>query len=326
MDTLAAMEGGGSSWHGVELRHFAAFEAVARTRSFSAAALSLGYTQSAVSGQITALERIVGARLFTRIRGSRAVELTEAGRALVGHASAITARVAAAALDLESVQLGHAGVVRIGTFQTAAQTLLADMLRALAGAESSLRTTLYEDALIENLITMLERGEIDLAFVLLPVNAPEVETVELIEDPWYLLVPSDHALAGETLLQPEDLAGVPLISLQRMLPPALPARSPRSIYLVEDAILAAGVVPDIALRLNDYHSVSVLVEAGMGCGLVPSLALDPRPEVIAIPIDTRLPPRIVGIAWLRERQQTSAIARVIATAREVARDYALARR
>src|SRR4051812_41806446 len=112
------MEESASGWHGVELRHLAALEAVARERSFSAAAASLGYTQSAISGQITTLERIVGARLFTRIRGSRVVELTEEGRVLLEHASAITSRVHAARVDLHAVHHGLSGVVRIGTFQT----------------------------------------------------------------------------------------------------------------------------------------------------------------------------------------------------------------
>ena len=64
------------SWHGVELRHLTALQAVAAERSFSAAAVRLGYTQPAVSGQILALERLIGARLFVRMRGTRPLELS----------------------------------------------------------------------------------------------------------------------------------------------------------------------------------------------------------------------------------------------------------
>ena len=81
---------GGRAWHGVELRHFVALEAIARERSFSAAAFSLGYTQSAISGQITTLERLVATTLFERLPGSRGVALTDEGRVLVEHAAAIT--------------------------------------------------------------------------------------------------------------------------------------------------------------------------------------------------------------------------------------------
>ena len=83
-------------WLGVELRHFLALEAVAREGSFGRAAKALGYTQSAVSQQIAALERIVGQRLVERPGGPKPVSLTEAGRLLLTHADAIAARVAAA--------------------------------------------------------------------------------------------------------------------------------------------------------------------------------------------------------------------------------------
>ena len=78
MDTLETTRVD-ANWHGVELRHLIALRAVAAERSFSAAARSLGYTQSAVSGQILALERLIGARLFVRVRGTRPLELTRRG-------------------------------------------------------------------------------------------------------------------------------------------------------------------------------------------------------------------------------------------------------
>src|SRR2546423_13728784 len=79
-------------WLGIELRHLTALEAVSRTGSFGRAAKSLGYTQSAVSQQIAALERIVGARLVERPGGPRPVSLTEAGEPLPPPPQAIRAR------------------------------------------------------------------------------------------------------------------------------------------------------------------------------------------------------------------------------------------
>src|ERR687893_2153893 len=97
------------SWLGVELRHFLALEAVAREGSFGRAATALGYTQSAVSQQIAALERIVGERLLERPGGPRPVSLTEAGSLLLRHADAIVARLRAARSDLEALAAGAAG-------------------------------------------------------------------------------------------------------------------------------------------------------------------------------------------------------------------------
>src|SRR5207244_10318523 len=76
---------------GVELRHLAALEAVARTRSFGGAARELGYTQSAVSQQIAQLEKLVGQRLVERPGGPRRVDLPEAGRLPLRHADSIVA-------------------------------------------------------------------------------------------------------------------------------------------------------------------------------------------------------------------------------------------
>src|SRR5205814_7273314 len=101
-------------WLGIELRHFLALEAVAREGSFGKAAASLGYTQSAVSQQIAALERIVGQRLLERPGGPKPVSLTEAGRLLLTHADAIAARVAPAQADLGALGDGAAGTLRGG--------------------------------------------------------------------------------------------------------------------------------------------------------------------------------------------------------------------
>src|SRR5690348_17914080 len=110
-------------WRGVELRHLVALQAVADERSFSAAASKLGYTQSAISGQILALERAIGARLFERMRGSRPIRLTPAGEILLAHAAAITSRLNSAQVEIASLTRARQAL-RVGTFQTVARTLV----------------------------------------------------------------------------------------------------------------------------------------------------------------------------------------------------------
>src|SRR5687768_10540374 len=121
-------------WLGVELRHLAALEAVARTGSFGRAAARLGYTQSAVSQQIATLERIVGERLVERPGGPRAVSLTEAGRLLLRHAEAIVARLEAAHADLDALSAGAAGTLRVGTYQSVGKRVLPALLRRFRDA------------------------------------------------------------------------------------------------------------------------------------------------------------------------------------------------
>src|SRR3954464_914809 len=93
-------------WPGLELRHLLALQAVAREGSFAAAAEALGYTQSAISQQIAALERTIGQRLIERPGGRRRVWLTDAGQTLLRHVDAIVAQVHAAAADLRELSEG----------------------------------------------------------------------------------------------------------------------------------------------------------------------------------------------------------------------------
>jgi len=94
---------------GVELRHLATLRAVVLHGSFSAAAIALGYTQSAVSNQIRTLEALVGARLVERVRGRRGIRLTPAGTALFERSTKIAAEVDAAERELALV-LGERGL------------------------------------------------------------------------------------------------------------------------------------------------------------------------------------------------------------------------
>src|SRR5436190_9433407 len=142
----------------VELRHFAALEAVGRTRSFVAAARELGYTQSAISQQIARLERIVGQKLIERPGGPRPVSLTDAGRLLLGHAEGITARLQAAQADLEALSAGDAGMLRIGTYQSVGARILPTLLSGFKAAWPKVDITLTESSDDAELLGLVERG------------------------------------------------------------------------------------------------------------------------------------------------------------------------
>src|SRR5690348_4997197 len=118
-------------WPGLELRHVAAFQAVARAGSFARAAEELGYTQPAVSQQIAALERIAGQRLLERSSGRSSVAPTEAGALLLDHFDTITARLGAARSDLEALASGDGGTIRVGSFQSVSARILPGLLRRL---------------------------------------------------------------------------------------------------------------------------------------------------------------------------------------------------
>ena len=143
-------------WLGIDLRHLAALEAVARTRSFGRAARELGYTQSAVSQQIAQLERIVGQRLFDRPGGPRRVEPTEAGLLLLGHADAIVARLDAARADMAALAEGAAGTLQVGIYQSVGARLLPALVRRFRAQWPRVGVRVREESSAADLLRLLE--------------------------------------------------------------------------------------------------------------------------------------------------------------------------
>src|SRR5262249_32631528 len=148
---------------GLDLRHLVALETVARERSFARAAKQLGYTQSAVSQQIAALERATGVRLLERPRGRRVVEPTEAGLLLLRHADRIAASRHAAEADLAALAAGT-GSLTVGSFQSVGMSILPALLSRYRAAWPDVEVTLVESVSATELLRGVEVGELDLSF------------------------------------------------------------------------------------------------------------------------------------------------------------------
>jgi DNA-binding transcriptional LysR family regulator len=297
------------SWLGVEVRHFAALEAIAAEHSFGRAAERLGYTQSAISQQIATLERIVGERLVERPGGPRPVSLTEAGHVLLRHAAAIVARLQAAQADLHALRSGEIGTLSVGTFQSVGARILPEVMRRFTAAWPQVEVVLgeHEDEEIE---AAVERGEFDVGFVLLPVGDAPLVTDELLRDPYVLVTARGSGLATTRALPSlERIAGEPLIGF----------RSDRSLEPVEAALRGAGVEPAFTFRSNDNPTVQGLVAAGIGNAILPRLTVDetdPRVVVRELP---GVPPRVIAIARHRDRYHSPAARAFVETALDVVR-------
>ena len=283
-------------WLGVEVRHLAALRAVAEEGTFGAAALRLGYAQSAISQQIAALERYVGHRLFDRPGGSRPVQLTRAGELLLGHAETIISRLAAARIDLDSLGADDCGSpIRIGAYQSVARTMLPLILQELGGDSDEVEFDLKEASDDLVLLELLERGELDVAFTELPLPEGTLEATRLLDDPYVLIAPEDHDFALlDRPLTLEELAAVPLLTFKC-----------RTSTRMTEAFALHGLTARVARRVEDAGTLMGLVQAGLGLGLVPRLAadIDGKP-LVAIPVESKLAPRIVAIAWHRDRLRT----------------------
>ncbi len=281
-----------NQWFGVEIRHFAALQAVAAERSFGRAAARLGYTQSAVSQQIATLERVVGEQLVERPGGPRPVSLTEAGALLLRHADSIVARLQAAQADLQALRAGEVGSLRVGTFQSVGARVLPAVMRRFTADWPQIDITLVELE-DDEIAAAIERGEIDVGFVLLPVEDELLDATELLRDPYVLVKPKGSPLPPSL----KAIAAEPLVGF----------RNSPAIAGVEAAFRAEGVEPRWAFRSNDNPTVQGLVAAGVGNAVMPRLtvdARDPRVDVVDLP---SVPPRIIGIARHRDRYASPAM-------------------
>ena len=145
-------------WLGVEIRHLSAFDAVASERSFSRAARKLGYTQSAISGQIAALERAVGKRLLDRGVGQTEAVPTPAGNLLLDHARTISARLHAAQADLAAIRDGRRETLRVGIYQSVGATFLPDVIERLRREAPDVRLDFHEAGNERRLAELVDAG------------------------------------------------------------------------------------------------------------------------------------------------------------------------
>lgn len=283
---------------------------ISRRGSIKAAAEAMDVTPSAVSQQLAVLEREAGAVLLEK--SGRRVRLTEAGLRLVRHADTITGAIAAAEADLASMQQVVTGTLRVAAFPTAARAVMPPVMTALSRLHPELRVTL-RDLEADESMTALRNDEIDIAIVDdygdgSRVTDPGLEVCEFMRDPIYL------AIAGEPPARPDGTnvrssAADASIPTQRRLP-AGEARLEefRDAFWIMDtdnshlsrvvvrACRALGFEPHIRSSCKDFSVIIALVEAGLGVGVLPGLALLDRPVRARVrPIDPPLARRIATV-------------------------------
>lgn len=292
----------------LEMKHLIALDAVATERTFARAAERLGYTQSAISQQIAALERIVGAKLFDRPGGPRPVELTPLGARLLKHGRDLLARVDAVEEDVDRFRNGDVGRLIVGAFQSVCSTVLPEVVARLYGQRPEVELRLVENDFDEELTGQLMLGALDLSF-LVGADRPGLVCRPLMTDPFVLIARPGQFPAG-----PVDigaLSGTPMIG-----------QPPSSCQLLnENGLRAAGCEPNYVFRSNDNGTVAAMVRAGMGVAVMPALCVDATDARIALhPVQPEVPERIISLGWRADRTLSPAAELFIALAAEVCAD------
>jgi DNA-binding transcriptional LysR family regulator len=231
------------------------------------------------------------------------------GRLVLRHAEAITARLQAAQADVRAMLEAGAGSLRVGAFQSAGSRILPELVRRFRADWPQVSVQLTESASDDELLVDVERGDLDLSFVMPPLPDGPFDLVELMRDPWVLLVPSESPLARR-LEAPSlrEVAGLPLIG----------ARLCRSQKHIHAHFRARGLAPNYVFHSDENNTVHGLVAAGAGIGLIPKLAVDPNDtRVVALELGRKVPPRVIAIAWHRDRYRSRAAELFVELASEV---------
>ncbi len=294
----------------LEVRLLVTFMAVARSRSFGAAAQELGYTQSAVSQQIAALERGVGQRLFERPGGPKPVELTSAGEVLRVHAEGILASVARAEADLEAIRAGTSGRISVGVFQSASVRILPEVLSRFRREHPGVDVRSFETDDQATLLDGLASGQLDVAFLVGPLDSSPHELVDLGTDDFVVIsAPGSPLVEGGPTVAPTTLTGRPIIAQSDTSPCQL---------LIERGLREAGAELDIVFRTGDNAAVQAMVRSGIGEAVMPMLALDPSdPDVVISRMDPPIPARLIQLGIPRRRSDSAAVRAFAETAQKV---------
>lgn len=295
----------------LDVRRLRVLREVATTGSVTGAAANLGYTHSAISQHLHALERETGTPLIER--NGRTIRLTHAAEVLVGHAQIVLAHLERAEADLAASRGGVGGEVRLASFATALRRLLREPLTALRSQYPDLDVQLFEMEPEESLPSLVQR-RVDIVLghgydLVARPDIPDLHEVELLREPVLFVRPaSDDGATGAVELA--DHADRPWI---------VPYADTACGLLVERACAAVGFAPHAVARTREFTTASALVAAGLGVTLMPELGLQPHRGVVASPVRAPALRRRVYLATRKGSETHPAIAAVLTGIQERAR-------
>ncbi|UYM07271.1 LysR family transcriptional regulator [Solicola gregarius] len=258
--------------------HLRTLTAVVRTGSFADAARRLGYTASAVSQQIAALERAVQVPLFER--DAHSITATPAAEFLAERAHDALLALDGLDDDVRGLAAGELGRLRLGSFPTASERLLPGGLSAYRDDHPDVRVELDEGEPAE-LVALLRDGELDVAVVyrydLVPQRWPAgLVRTPLVDERLLLLLPDGHPLVRPARVTLADLADETWVRTRE---------GSSGATCLDRMCAVADFVPRVSVRSNDYDVIREFVRSGLGIALVPALAHEPAEGIATRTLD-----------------------------------------
>jgi DNA-binding transcriptional LysR family regulator len=291
----------------VDLRHLRYFVALGEELHFGRAAERLGISQPPLSQQVARLETGLGVSLLRRT--SRSVELTAAGRAFLAEARRTLWHAENAVRVAQQIDRGEVGELRVGFVPACG--VIPRGVRRFVSRFPGVRLTLRHMTTTDQ-VEALGRGDLDVGFVYLPLDAMGLVVEEVQRVALVAAVPERHPLSHLASVPLSALVGEPYISVPR-------ATAPGAFEAVMTQCRKAGFTPQSAHETDSLLARLRLVGAGFGVALVPSYAVRlPRPGVVLRPL--RHPRISLAIGMVHaSRSAAPALDRFLSTLREVAR-------
>jgi LysR family transcriptional regulator, hydrogen peroxide-inducible genes activator len=292
----------------METTSLRALQKVADLGSFTAAARSLGITQSAVSQQISRMEKDLGRALFER-RG-RQIELTEAGARLKEKADEILSMLDEAVRTVTDD--GGSGRVSIGAIPTIAPYLLPPVLARCRKLEPSLRVEVHEEV-TGSLVARCAAGEIDFGVMAITADRHNLRFEPLYDEELWLVLSRDHPLTRRRRLSLGDLESEPFVLLDEAHCLSGDIRS---------FCLRRRFQPIVTGRTTQLVTVLELVALGQGVSLIPDMArrADRDPRRVYRPLDGARPMRTIALCWKPQRKPSRWATRLADLFRENGRE------
>jgi DNA-binding transcriptional LysR family regulator len=295
----------------IDLRRLRALRELADRGTIAATADALHLTPSAVSQQLSALEREVGQPLLEP--NGRSVRLTPAATAVLAHADVLFSEVERMDATLAGLAAGALGEIRVGAFATGIRGLVVPAVGLLRERVPGLKLTI-RDIESPEVFDAIALGELDIGLSMEHAGAPRHDDErfarhELMRDILDLALPAGHPLADR------DVELGDLASEAWIVPPV--GWSCEDVIKV--ACSAAGFTPHVGHRSGDWTAIMAMVAAGLGVAVVPRLAQDaPPPGVVIRPLRGEPAARHLFVACRRGADEHPAIDAAIQALREVA--------
>ncbi len=282
--------------------------AVAHERNFRRAAERCFVTQPALSLAIQKLEDELGVQLFERSRTE--VSLTEVGRRVIEQAQRVLEEAGKIPEIARQGRDQLTGPLKVGIIYTVGPYLLPELIPVLHRKAPHMPLEVEEN-LTANLDVLLRTGRIDVAILALPYEAPNVSVLPLYDEPFTVVVPSEHSWAKRAAIRPEELAAEKVLMLA-------------SGHCFSNQVAEA--CPELqrhggeVLQGNSLETIRNMVASGLGITVLPASADTPRyrsPLLKSIPFKHPAPSRRIALAWRKSYAREKAIDALAASIRAV---------